>query len=186
LSVIFILILLLLIFRSLLAPLIPAFLAVAISGSLVAEAAHAGLKVSQLAQLMLIVLVLGAGTDCGLFLVFRIRENLREGPDPKDAVRPAALSRTGVQPSGPSRPDGEADPVAGAAGRGHRAGHGARRATNPLTGPARPPSPAPCRFHDRGQFGQIAPRSARDHEVALVCLGVDRGGQVAQGGRGVA
>jgi len=78
LSVIFILVLLLLIFRSLLAPLItliPAFLAVAISGPLVAEAAHAGLKVSRLAQLMLIVLVLGAGTDYGLFLVFRVREN---------------------------------------------------------------------------------------------------------------
>jgi hypothetical protein len=53
-------------FRSLLAPLItlvPAFMAVAISGPLAAETAHAGLKVSQLAQLMLIVLVLGAGTD---------------------------------------------------------------------------------------------------------------------------
>jgi uncharacterized membrane protein YdfJ with MMPL/SSD domain len=75
----------LLIFRSLLAPLItlvPAFLAVAVSGPLVAEAAHAGLKVSQLAQLMLIVLVLGAGTDYGLFLVFRVRENLREGASP--------------------------------------------------------------------------------------------------------
>ena len=97
LSVIFILVLLLLIFRSLLAPLItlvPAFLAVAISGPLVAEAAHAGLKVSQLAQLMLIVLVLGAGTDYGLFLVFRVRENLREGADPKDAVR-SAVTRVG-------------------------------------------------------------------------------------------
>src|SRR5882672_12784825 len=97
LSVIFILVLLLLIFRSLLAPLItlvPAFTAVAISGPLVAEAAHAGLKVSQLAQLMLIVLVLGAGTDYGLFLVFRVRENLREGADPKDAVR-SAVTRVG-------------------------------------------------------------------------------------------
>jgi len=95
--VIFILVLLLLIFRSLLAPLItlvPAFLAVAISGPLVAEAAHAGLKVSQLAQLMLIVLVLGAGTDYGLFLVFRVRENLRDGADPKDAVR-SAVTRVG-------------------------------------------------------------------------------------------
>jgi RND superfamily putative drug exporter len=55
LSVVFILVLLLLIFRSLLAPLItliPAFLAVAISGPLVGEAAQAGLKVSQLAQLI--------------------------------------------------------------------------------------------------------------------------------------
>jgi RND superfamily putative drug exporter len=97
LSALFILVLLLLIFRSLLAPLItliPAFLAVAISGPLVGEAAHAGLKVSQLAQLLLIVLVLGAGTDYGLFLVFRVREQLREGDDPKDAVR-SALTRVG-------------------------------------------------------------------------------------------
>ncbi len=89
LSVIFILVLLLLIFRSLLAPLItliPAFLAVAISGPLVGEAAHAGLKVSEIAQLLLIVLVLGAGTDYGLFLVFRVREQLRTGADPKEAV----------------------------------------------------------------------------------------------------
>ncbi len=89
LSVIFILVLLLLIFRSLLAPLItliPAFFAVAISGPLVGEAAQAGLKVSQIAQLLLIVLVLGAGTDYGLFLVFRVREQLRTGADPKEAV----------------------------------------------------------------------------------------------------
>ncbi len=97
LSVIFILILLLLIFRSLLAPLItllPAFMAVAISGPLVAEAAHAGLKVSQIAQLMLIVLVLGAGTDYGLFLVFRVREQLRAGVESREAVR-TALVRVG-------------------------------------------------------------------------------------------
>jgi RND superfamily putative drug exporter len=97
LSVVFILILLLLIFRSLLAPLItliPAFVAVAISGPLVAEAANAGLKVSQLAQLMLIVLVLGAGTDYGLFLVFRVREQLRAGVVPKEAVA-AAVARVG-------------------------------------------------------------------------------------------
>ena len=96
-ALIFILILLLLIFRSLLAPLItviPALLAVTISGPLVGEAAHAGLKVSQLSQLMLIVLVLGAGTDYGLFLVFRVRENLRGGAEPKDAVR-AAVTRVG-------------------------------------------------------------------------------------------
>jgi putative drug exporter of the RND superfamily len=97
LSALFILVLLLLIFRSLLAPLItllPAFLSVAIAGPLVGEAANAGLKVSQLAQLLLIVLVLGAGTDYGLFLVFRVRENLRDGADPKDAVR-SALTRVG-------------------------------------------------------------------------------------------
>ncbi len=94
LSVIFILVLLLLIFRSLLAPLItliPAFMAVAIAGPLVGEAAHAGLKVSVIAQLLLIVLILGAGTDYGLFLVFRVRENLRDGAEPKEAVRSAVM-----------------------------------------------------------------------------------------------
>ena len=94
LTVVFILVLLLLIFRSLLAPLItliPAFMAVAISGPLVAEAAQAGLKVSQIAQLMLIVLVLGAGTDYGLFLVFRVREQLRAGIEPKEAVQTALV-----------------------------------------------------------------------------------------------
>jgi putative drug exporter of the RND superfamily len=86
---IFILILLLIIFRSLLAPLItviPALLSVSISGPIIAELANHGLKVSQLVQLLLIVLVLGAGTDYGLFLVFRVRERLRLGDNSKDAV----------------------------------------------------------------------------------------------------
>jgi RND superfamily putative drug exporter len=109
LSVIFILVLLLLIFRSLLAPLItlvPAFLAVAISGPLVAEAAHAGLKVSQLAQLMLIVLVLGAGTDYGLFLVFRVRETCARGPTrtTRCARRSPGPARQSPSPPSPSSP----------------------------------------------------------------------------------
>ncbi len=86
---VFILVLLLLIFRALLAPLItviPALLSVAIAGPIIAELANHGLKVSQLSQLLLIVLVLGAGTDYGLFLVFRVRERLREGDNSKDAV----------------------------------------------------------------------------------------------------
>ncbi|MGH3121162.1 MAG: MMPL family transporter, partial [Streptosporangiaceae bacterium] len=97
LSIIFIIGLLLLVFRALLAPLvtlIPAVLAVTISGPLVAEAAHHGLKVSPLAQILLIVLVLGAGTDYGLFLVFRVRENLRQGLDRKQAVI-AAVEKVG-------------------------------------------------------------------------------------------
>ena len=96
-ALVFILILLLLIFRSIVAPIvtvIPAFLAVAIAGPLIGEAARAGLKVSQLSQLMLIVLVLGAGTDYGLFLVFRVREEIRAGNTAKDAVR-SALTRVG-------------------------------------------------------------------------------------------
>jgi RND superfamily putative drug exporter len=88
-SFLFILILLLIIFRSLLAPLItviPALLSVTIAGPIIGELGTHGLKISTIAQLLLIVLVLGAGTDYGLFLVFRVRERLRLGDDPKDAV----------------------------------------------------------------------------------------------------
>src|SRR5579859_5966088 len=79
-SALLIIVLLVLIFRSLtlaLVSLAPALLSVLIAGPLVAEAAHHGLKVSPIAQFLLIVLVLGAGTDYGLFLVFRVREQLR-------------------------------------------------------------------------------------------------------------
>jgi len=79
-SSLFIIVLLVLIFRSLtlaLVTLLPAIASVLISGPLVAEAAHHGLQVSPIAQLLMIVLVLGAGTDYGLFLVFRVREQLR-------------------------------------------------------------------------------------------------------------
>jgi putative drug exporter of the RND superfamily len=80
LSLLFIIILLVVIFRSLtlaLTTLIPPLLSVTIAGPLVAEAAEHGLQVSSLAQFLMIVLVLGAGTDYGLFLVFRVREELR-------------------------------------------------------------------------------------------------------------
>ncbi len=86
---VFILILLFLIFRSVLAPfitVIPALMSVSIAGPIVAELANHGLKVSTLAQLLLTVLLLGAGTDYGLFLVFRVRENLRAGQANHDAV----------------------------------------------------------------------------------------------------
>jgi len=80
LSLLFIILLLILIFRSLtlaLVTLIPPLLSITIAGPLVAEAAEHGLQVSSLAQFLMIVLVLGAGTDYGLFLVFRVREELR-------------------------------------------------------------------------------------------------------------
>jgi RND superfamily putative drug exporter len=80
LSLVFIIVLLVLIFRSFtlaITTVLPALISVLISGPLVAEAAQHGLQVSPLAQFLLIVLVLGAGTDYGLFLVFRTREELR-------------------------------------------------------------------------------------------------------------
>jgi putative drug exporter of the RND superfamily len=85
----FILILLLLIFRSIFAPfitLIPAYMSVSIAGPIIGELADHGLKVSSLSQLLLIVLVIGAGTDYGLFLVFRVRENILKGQDPREAT----------------------------------------------------------------------------------------------------
>lgn len=97
-SILFILAILLVVFRSLLAPLItlvPALI-VAFAGSpIVARLSTAlNFKVSSITQLLLIVLVLGAGTDYGLFLVFRVREAVRNGLAPKDAVE-YAVTRVG-------------------------------------------------------------------------------------------
>jgi len=97
LSIVFILALLLVVFRSLLAPLLtlaPAVLVTQLSGPVIAEASRAGLRVSSLTQILILVLVLGAGTDYGLFLVFRVRESLRDGLDPGEAVV-RAMARTG-------------------------------------------------------------------------------------------
>jgi putative drug exporter of the RND superfamily len=94
LSLVFIVVLLLAVFRSVLAPVVtvvPAFIVVVIAGPLTAEATNAGLQVSQIAQLLQIVLVLGAGTDYSLFLVFRVREELRRGLAPKEAVVEAVM-----------------------------------------------------------------------------------------------
>ncbi len=96
-SALFIIVLLVLIFRAPLAPLItllPPLIVVLISGPIIAEASHAGLKVSSIAQLLLTVLVLGAGTDYGLFLIFRVREELNAGHAGREAVI-KALGRVG-------------------------------------------------------------------------------------------
>jgi putative drug exporter of the RND superfamily len=89
LSIVFIVVLLLVVFRSLLAPLLtlaPAVLVTQLAGPVVGEASKAGLQVSSLTQILLLILTLGAGTDYGLFLVFRVREELRAGRAPHDAV----------------------------------------------------------------------------------------------------
>jgi len=94
-SVLFIIVLLLIAFRALLAPLVtllPAALVLALASPVIAGATHLGVQVSAITQFILIVLVLGAGTDYGLFLVFRTREELRRGLEPKDAVRRAVAT----------------------------------------------------------------------------------------------
>jgi RND superfamily putative drug exporter len=97
LSLIFILVLLLLIFRSLLAPiltLIPPIVALLISMRFIGGLGAHGIKISEITTLLLIILLLGAGTDYGLFLVFRVREEIRRGLEPRDAVA-HALVRVG-------------------------------------------------------------------------------------------
>jgi putative drug exporter of the RND superfamily len=88
-SIIFVIALLVAVFRSALAPLIavvPAIVVVLVAERLTAEAALGGLNVSQIASLLLIVLVLGAGTDYALFLMFRVREEMRGGLGCHEAI----------------------------------------------------------------------------------------------------
>ena len=96
-SLLFIVVLLLLAFRAVLAPvvtLLPAVFVLVLSGPVIAEATKIGVQVSSITQLLLIVLVLGAGTDYGVFLVFRVREELRRGLTPSEAVI-RSVSRVG-------------------------------------------------------------------------------------------
>jgi RND superfamily putative drug exporter len=96
-SLLFILVLLVLAYRALLAPvltLIPAVLVLTLAGPVIAQSASAGIQVSSITEFMLIVLILGAGTDYGVFLVFRVREELRRGLSGPDAVR-RAVTRVG-------------------------------------------------------------------------------------------
>jgi RND superfamily putative drug exporter len=87
-------VLLVLVYRAVLAPLltlIPAALAVVLSGPLVALTAKAGAPVPSIAQLLLVVLLLGAGSDYGLFLCFRFREELARGSEPQLALRTTVM-----------------------------------------------------------------------------------------------
>jgi putative drug exporter of the RND superfamily len=96
-SVLFVIVLLFVVYRSLLAPLVtllPTLLSVLLAGPVIAEASLAGLPVSPTTQLLLPVLLLGAGTDYGLFLVYRVREEIQRGATPADALV-TAVGRVG-------------------------------------------------------------------------------------------
>ena len=89
LSVLFILLLLFFTFRALLAPfvaLLPSAVALIAAEPVIAASTHLGVQVSDLTPVLLVVVMLGAGTDYGLFLIFRLREEIRRGLAPHDAV----------------------------------------------------------------------------------------------------
>ena len=73
----------------------PAAIVLQVSGAFIGELGSHGLKISQVTQLLLIVLILGAGTDYGLFLVFRVREGHPIGPARRTTPWPTPSSRVG-------------------------------------------------------------------------------------------
>jgi putative drug exporter of the RND superfamily len=94
---IFVIVLLFVVYRALLAPLmtlIPAALSLQLAQPLLAAAGQAGLPLIGADQQLLIVLVIGVGTDYGLFLTFRFREQLARGAAPRDALV-TAVARVG-------------------------------------------------------------------------------------------
>jgi RND superfamily putative drug exporter len=89
LSILFILVLLFFIFRAVLSPfliLLPAVLSLLIAQPLIAEASKTGFQVSFLVEILLIVIMLGAGTDYGLFLIFRVREEIKKKKPLTEAI----------------------------------------------------------------------------------------------------
>jgi RND superfamily putative drug exporter len=103
LSVVFIVAFLLLVLRSLIALVVtfaPSVTALLMSQKFVAGLGAHGLPISSITQTLLIVLILGAGTDYGLFLVYRFREELRAAAEPLPAAGPRAGAepRAGVEP----------------------------------------------------------------------------------------
>jgi RND superfamily putative drug exporter len=96
-TVLFVVVLLVLVYRSVLGPiamLLPAIAALVVAEPLIAAAAQAGLPLSLATATLLPVLLLGAGADYGLFLVFRLREERRAGRAVDDGLV-AAVSHVG-------------------------------------------------------------------------------------------
>jgi putative drug exporter of the RND superfamily len=96
-TVLVVIILLFVVYRSILAPLVtllPAVLALALSQGLIAKASDIGVPVSIATGTLLPVLLIGAGADYGVFLVFRVREDIQHGAAPPDALV-TAMGRVG-------------------------------------------------------------------------------------------
>ncbi|MFH8789987.1 MMPL family transporter [Streptomyces roseoverticillatus] len=97
-TLLLIIILLLVIFRSPLIALMPVLiiaLVFAVALGLIGTAAHlGGLKADNSISAILIVVLFGVGTDYILFLLFRYREELRAGQQPKEALT-NAVARVG-------------------------------------------------------------------------------------------
>ena len=69
-------------------------LALALAEPVIGWSTHIGVEISSLLELLLTALVLGAGTDYGLFLLFRYRENLAAGLEYEEAIV-SAMSKVG-------------------------------------------------------------------------------------------
>ena len=97
-AILFIAAALLILLRSPVAALVtflPSVAALLVSEKFIAGLGAHGLQISSVTQTLLVVLLLGAGTDYGLFLIYRFREEQRAGTEPHAAVA-AALTRVGA------------------------------------------------------------------------------------------
>ena len=177
-------VLLFIVYRAVLAPLItllPAALAVAALRPAHRGDGQAGSPFPSISQLLLIVLLLGAGADYGLFLCFRVREEIRRGREPREALVTAvervgeAITYSGLTvvaalltlllaPFGLYRGLGPALAIGigGPAGRLAHPDSGAAGHLRPGGVLARPsPSPGPSRPCKVGLWGRVAERVVR-------------------------
>ena len=165
LSALVILVMLAIVYRSVLAPLVTlgtAELVLQMSGHLIAEMSKAGLQVSTITQTMLVVLLLGAGTDYGLFLMLRVREEMARGAAPH-----AAIERAG-------RYIGES--ITFSAGHGHRrAAVPAARVVRPLLRPR--PSARAGRGHHAARGADAYPSADRRVRPRRLLAAADPSGQ---------
>lgn len=90
LTTLIVLVMLFVVYRSLLAPIVtlmPALFSLAVSGGVIGACAQAGwFDVSSVTQALFTVLVIGAGTDYGIFLILRMREEMAAGHDSREAT----------------------------------------------------------------------------------------------------